>query len=208
MKYIFLDFNGTVLNDVELCLDILNVMLKGHRDTEVSLEEYKNVFGFPIEQYYKNVGFDFSVKSFEDLSIDFIELFQKNSLVKASIYDDVLQFIEKNKEDYKVILCSASQIDNLLEQVNHFKISNYFDDIIGLDNILAKSKKELAKQYILKNNINSNDIIFIGDTVHDYEVATHCNAKCILVSNGHQSYERLKKVSEFVVASLSEVELN
>lgn len=208
MKYIFLDFNGTVLNDVDLCLEILNTMLNEQGIKPVTLKQYKEVFTFPIEEYYKNVGFDFDKKSFADLAKDFIELYQKNSLVKAFIYDDVVKFIKKVNKEYNVILCSASQIDNLLEQVDHFKIRNYFHDIIGLDNINAKSKKDLANNYIKNNNINANDVIFIGDTIHDFDVAQYCGAKSILVSTGHQSIDTLKKVNKNVFNSLLGIELN
>lgn len=29
IKYIFFDFNGTLLNDVDLCLELLNGLLRG-----------------------------------------------------------------------------------------------------------------------------------------------------------------------------------
>ena len=47
-KYIFLDFNGTVLDDIELCLNLLNEMLYEKEKKTVTLEEYKNIFDFPI----------------------------------------------------------------------------------------------------------------------------------------------------------------
>lgn len=208
MKYIFLDFNGTVLDDVNLCLDILNTMLNEQGVSSITIDEYRNVFTFPIEEYYKNVGFDFNKKSFKDLSIQFINLFQKNSMIKSTIYNDVIDFILKYKKEYKFILCSASQIDNLLEQVNHFKIKDYFDDVIGLNDISAKSKKELAKNYIINNDINLKDVLFIGDTKHDYEVASYCDASCFLVSCGHQSKEVLESVTKYVYNNLSEIEIN
>ena len=40
-KYVFFDFNGTILDDVDLCLNLLNEMLslKGHNP--VSKERYR-----------------------------------------------------------------------------------------------------------------------------------------------------------------------
>ena len=66
-KYLFLDFNGTVLNDVDLCLNLLNEMLVEKKKNALNIEEYKNVFTFPIKNYYIKAGFDFNGYTYEEL---------------------------------------------------------------------------------------------------------------------------------------------
>ena len=39
----------------------------------------------------------------------------------------------------------------------------------------------------------SNDVVMIGDTVHDYEVSQAMDTDCILISSGHNSRERLEE---------------
>ena len=56
--YLVLDFNGTIIDDVDLCLNILNHLLEERDYKKVSLEEYKHIFTFPIKKYYINAGFD------------------------------------------------------------------------------------------------------------------------------------------------------
>ena len=65
IKYVFFDFNGTILNDVDLCLNLLNQILAKQGHKSISLEEYKNIFTFPIKRYYELAGIDFSKDSFE-----------------------------------------------------------------------------------------------------------------------------------------------
>ena len=43
-KYIFLDFNGTIIDDVDLCLDLLNQILENQKKEKVSKERYKDIF--------------------------------------------------------------------------------------------------------------------------------------------------------------------
>ena len=90
-------------------------------------------------------------------------------------------------------ILSASQKNNLLDQVNHFKIGKYFKDVLGIENIYAKSKLEIAKDYFQKNKLDLYETLFIGDTVHDYEIAKELNATCYLMTTGHQSKEVLSK---------------
>ena len=65
MKTIFFDFNGTIINDVDLCLNILNEMLKENGLEPITLERYREIFTFPIKKYYEAAGFDFKKKTFE-----------------------------------------------------------------------------------------------------------------------------------------------
>ena len=47
--------------------------------------------------------------------------------------------------------------------------------------------------------------MFIGDTLHDFEVADGLGMNCLLVAEGHQSEVRLKESGCEVVGSLSQV---
>ncbi len=54
------DWNGTLLNDVDLCFSCINRLLVSHDLKPLdTLSQYREVFTFPIEDYYKRVGFDF-----------------------------------------------------------------------------------------------------------------------------------------------------
>jgi len=51
----------------------------------------------------------------------------------------------------------------------------------------------------------SEEVLLIGDTTHDYEIA--CEIGCDCLSNGHQSYERLNKLNTNIISSLSDVSM-
>lgn len=54
------DWNGTLLDDVDLCFSCINRLLVNHELQPLStLNQYREVFTFPIEDYYKRVGFNF-----------------------------------------------------------------------------------------------------------------------------------------------------
>ena len=44
---------------------------------------------------------------------------------------------------YHLVILSASEKNNLLEQCESFGIVSYFDEILGIDNIHAESKVSL-----------------------------------------------------------------
>ena len=53
-------------------------------------------------------------------------------------------------EQYNVVLLTASEINNVIEQLKHFGLYNYFNDVLGTSNIYAKSKVEIGVNYINK----------------------------------------------------------
>jgi len=66
------DWNGTLLNDVWLCVEIVNELLVNHNKLRLDETSYREVFGFPITGYYKKIGIDFKKESFELLTKKFI----------------------------------------------------------------------------------------------------------------------------------------
>ena len=68
-ELILWDWNGTLLDDVELCVDALNRLLEKHAYPQrYDRDQYRAIFGFPIEEYYVRAGFDFSRHSFAMLA--------------------------------------------------------------------------------------------------------------------------------------------
>ena len=207
MKYknIVFDFNGTIINDVDLCINLLNEMLVMKNHQEVRREDYFDIFTFPIIEYYKKAGFDFVGYTFEELANYFINKYQTASY-EVNLYDNVIDLFRllRNK-GINLYILSASQKENLMKQVIHFNIDKYFNDVLGIDNIYAKSKLDIAKAYFIEHDINSKDTLFIGDTLHDYEVSKELGCDCILMSLGHQSKKVLSKSNNMILDSYKEL---
>ena len=191
IKHVFFDFNGTIINDLVLCYDLLNEFLIEQEKEKISLERYKDIFRFPIKEYYKLAGIDFNIESYESLSIKFIKKYQPASL-ECGLYDAVIPTLEKlNGKGIKCYIISASEKNNLIEQCKSYDIVKYFVDILGIENIHAKSKVDIAVNYINEKKLNKDEVLFIGDTLHDKEVADAMGVKSCLVSCGHQSIKVL-----------------
>lgn len=199
IRVVIWDWNGTLLNDVQYCLDILNNLLIDNQLKPLTLEQYRNIFTFPVKDYYEKAGFDFSKKSFEQLGKIFIDNYEKNkhSLNLFAGAVDTLEYFESiGVEQY---LLSAYKQDNLENFIEYFNIKRFFRKIKGLDNIYAGGKTELGIELRKKINHSKEQVVLIGDSLHDYEVAQAINAGAILVSNGHQSAEKLRLNSNFVI---------
>ncbi len=201
------DYNGTIINDAELCTDILNTMLKNNGYNEIgNVDNYREIFCFPIKEYYKKAGFNFNIHPFDVLAQEFMAQFKEQS-ANCKLHEGVIEVFEYLKQNkIRQVIISASPDDILKEQVKHLGISHYFDDVLGLDDIYGKSKIELAKIFMEKQSETPDNFIYIGDTTHDYEVACALGIKkCILFSKGHQSHSVLSKTDALIINDLSQI---
>ena len=73
-ELILWDWNGTLLDDVQLCEDALNRLLaRFGYPQRYDREQYRAIFGFPVQDYYARAGFDFARDSFDELARSFME---------------------------------------------------------------------------------------------------------------------------------------
>ena len=204
-KHIIWDWNGTLLNDVDFCRRIINRILVENDLPELSLNRYREIFTFPVEDYYKTAGLDFSKTSFEVLGKDFMVEYEEKKLT-CSLFDDAVDVLSAiHKKGIGQSVLSAYLHDNLVNILDHYNLTQYFDNVVGLDNIYAGSKTHLGIKLIEELDMPKNEVLFIGDTLHDADVAEAMGVNSILIANGHQVKEKLMVNSNIVLNDMLEL---
>lgn len=205
-KTIIWDWNGTLLNDAEVCREAINKMLTVRNLPKLTLSKYRQVFTFPVINYYKEVGFNFAVEEWEPVAMEFINLYFK-ALPSCGLTPFATQTLEIFKaKGYRQAIISAMEHDALIKSVSALGIFSYFDFIGGISDHYGGGKIENARNYFTKVGLNPEKITLIGDTLHDAEVAAELQCKCILVATGHQSFQRLRESGLPVITDLSEID--
>ena len=203
-KHIIWDWNGTLLDDVDIVIDAMNNLLRRRGLPPLNRKSYKHIFTFPVKDYYARLGFDFLNEPYEKLADEFTaEIFSNKYCYK--LFPEVEGILEKvHCLGMSQSILSASLQDKLTEMVDTFGIGRYFEAVNGLSNHYAQSKIEAGKQCLSTLEIKMDEVILIGDTTHDFEAAAALGCDCLLIANGHQSYTRLKPLKAGLVNSLSE----
>ena len=191
-----------MLNDLDVCVDSINRLLVDRGKKELSKRRYRNIFTFPVKSYYELAGFDFKSESFDEVAVEFIDLY-KEEVFGCKLFTAGKQVLSRFSQfGYKQYMISAMEHDFLIENVKHTDVIRYFTEISGIQDHLANGKATMAKEFCTRYEIDASDSVFIGDTLHDYEVAKVLGMPCVLVSSGHQSKERLLSSGCVVVDSL------
>jgi phosphoglycolate phosphatase len=205
MNSIIWDWNGTLLNDIDLCINSINSLLKNRNLPLTNTKAYKEIFSFPVQEYYKTLGFDFEKEDFSVSAHQYIDLyyagFENCSLQKNAI--EVLSYFREN--GVRQFVLSAMEHEMLEKTLKLKGIFHFFEGVAGLKDHYAVSKIEQGKQLITDFKIDIEKTRLIGDTIHDFEVATELGLKCILIADGHQTTERLMQTGGIVIGSLQEL---
>ena len=206
MKYsqIIWDFNGTILNDVDIGIKSANELLEKRGIPPIkSIEEYHKAFDFPIKDYSRRIGFDFSKEPYEKIADEWFERYTFYS-DEAPAVEGVFELIEYFKQSgRRQLILSASERDILEKQLTKLGLSDKFETILACDNIYAHGKTDIAREFF--GNCGAYGSVMLGDTTHDAEVARAIGAEPFLVACGHQSYEKLSQTGCRIFESMAQV---
>ena len=198
------DWNVTLLADVPHVVKMNNLTLEqfGYRHT--SEEEYRAKFRHPVHAYYYDLGVteeDFP-KTAKVGNKAYVDGFDSVPLAPGAA-EAVRAFKEAG---FKQVIISASQVDQLRKQVEHFpELRGMFDEVLGLNNQLAVSKVHLAVDYLARTGEKAEECVFLGDTTHDAETAAAIGCQCFLIEGGHQERKVLDTAENAtVLGSLKE----
>ncbi|MEC8243281.1 MAG: HAD hydrolase-like protein [Verrucomicrobiota bacterium] len=205
IKEIVWDWNGTLINDTSLCVEILNKILFLHDQASISIEYYRNNFSFPVSAFYKKISLPSSGKKFDDLSLCFISEYRLK-WKECNLQPGVLKVLKMIQQlGLRQSILSAGNQSDVELFVDHFKLESFFNQVFGTDNIKAEGKIELGKKFITDSNFKAEEILLVGDTIHDLQVANEIGCSVLLFSQGHNSNNQLSGYSVQIINDLMEV---
>ena len=200
------DWNGTLLDDTALCFQIANEMRLERGMTNMrDIEEYRSHFTFPVVEYYKRMGYTFEQEPFEDISREFVSLYSERFPVcplQPCAEDALAAVLARGARQ---VLLSVTGQDRLDRQVRHFRLNRYFERVIGGQNNLAQGKADYAVDFLRESGVEPARALFVGDTDHDFEIASSIGCGCALLIPGHQTRAHLNSLGVRLMESLSEV---
>ncbi|MDZ4199563.1 MAG: HAD family hydrolase [Kiritimatiellia bacterium] len=190
-RHVIWDWNGTLLNDAHLCIACMNRLLEPRGLPLLTPERYQAIFDFPVIDYYRRLGFDLERETFEQLGTAFIDDYERHKTTCALQPEaiEVLDTIRRAGLTQSVL--SAYRQDTLDSLVHHYGLRDYFIRVIGAADHYAYGKVETGLSWIRELGLPLEQILLIGDTTHDFEVARALGIACRLVPGGNHSRTRL-----------------
>ena len=200
------DWNGTLMDDVDLCCRLLNEMLTRHGYAPVGgIDAYKRVFGFPIEAYYARAGFDFSRHPYKALAHEYMDLYVPASFACPMTPGAREVLAALHARGVRQVVLSASQTETLRRQADHYGVTEFFDELLGLDDVYGVSKMQRGRLWLEASGVDPARAAMVGDSIHDFETAGALGVRSILYAGGHQPRETLASTGARVIDDLREL---
>jgi phosphoglycolate phosphatase len=205
-RHVIWDWNGTLLDDAWLCVEILNGLLHDAGLRPLTVDDYRADFSFPVLGFYERRGFDFQTHSFDEVSRRYIAEYNRRRYECALQPGTTAALARLRAAGIEQSMLSAYHEETLREAVAHYGLADFFTRLSGLDNIRADGKVARGQAHLRALELHEapHTVLLIGDTAHDHEVAAAIGADCLLLHHGHMHAGRLGGRGAPLAGSLEE----
>lgn len=187
---IIFDLDGTLWDSTKIEFQAINDVINKEYDiTPITIEELKNVMGYPMPEaaktLFKNVDISIGVEILEKSGALMDQYLQEH---KANLlYYNVKETIMSLSKNYRLFIvsnCKDGYIETFMQSQN---LTNIFQDYEsnGRTNL---TKGENIKLIIERNKLNN--AIYVGDTIKDKQAADCAKIPFIYASYGFGKVEQ------------------
>ena len=204
-KHIIWDWNGTLLDDVAASITAVNRLLSDYNLPTLTRDAYLACFGFPMRDFYHRVGFpaEIPAEQWRSMVRIYHEIFNAGC---PGIFPDVRATLERlHAAGYRQSVLSALHHPLLTKTIADNDLAPFFTHIRGAIDLNGNSKLDTGRALLHDLGFPPNEILLIGDTLHDAQVGLELGVQRALVSRGHQNATRLAAANVPVFSNLEQL---
>lgn len=208
-KHILFDLDGTLSDPKVGITEGVDYALRSFGIETKDLNSLKKFIGPPLiysfETFY---GFD------EEKAVKARDKYREyyngmGGVYKNTMYDGIVELLETLKKDGKKLYVATSKpTDTAMLVLKHFKIDKYFDCVYGAElNEMKHEKKDIIEKILNTFKLTKlEEVVMIGDRMHDLIAASACNIDSIGVLYGYGDRDEFVKYNATcIVESVEEL---
>lgn len=208
-KAIFFDLDGTLTESGEGITKSVQYALEKIGKPEEDLEKLKVFVGPPLmEQFMKYAGVD---EATGRKAVEFYrERYEVKGIYENHPYEGVEKMLQELKRKGYILAVASSKPEYYVTQIlDYFKLSSYFDAVVGSEmNGARTSKSEVIEEALKRINMSDkrNEVLMVGDKEHDVLGARAAGLDCVAVAYGYGTQEELTEANPLkIVDSVDEL---
>ena len=208
-KAIFFDLDGTLTESGEGITKSVQYALEKIGKPEEDLEKLKVFVGPPLmEQFMKYAGVD---EATGRKAVEFYrERYEVKGIYENHPYESVEEMLQELKRKGYILAVASSKPEYYVTQIlDYFKLSSYFDVVVGSEmNGARTSKSEVIEEALKRINMSDkrNEVLMVGDKEHDVLGARAAGLDCVAVAYGYGTQEELTEANPLkIVDSVDEL---
>ena len=198
VKLIIFDFDGVII-DSKKNMEISWRDVQRKTGSKIKFNKYFNKIGIPFFKILTKINFDkefkYAKKVYDDTSI--------KNINKIKLFPKVKYVLNKLSKKYIVVLITSKSRSRTQVILKKFKLK--FEYIFcPEDKFKSKPSPEAIKYLEKKYKLEKNEIIVVGDSLADKNLAQNAKVKFIFANYGYfnlrlkNSIKNLTEISKFI----------
>lgn len=195
-RFLVFDFDGTIANTIGPAMELANGILEDMGEKTLDPEQMESL----RDKSYLEIIQAFNVPVWKvpglllTLRTSLLEHFE---MIKP--YPHIIPLLKKlSKEGYYMYILTSNDKEFVQKFLKVFEIS-VFEDVYSEMNIFGKG--DALKKFMKLQNIEKDDIIYIGDEVRDIEACKKNDTTVISITWGFNSENILKEAGPTKIAN-------
>lgn len=203
-RAVVFDFDGTLSNSFPLVVGKITEAIAMFRKEELTEEENNSIYG-PTEEgiilkLIKDKG------EAKECFLRYLDLYNEyHEELLPDFIPGIRELLEElNKRNIPVFLLTGRSKESTMITLTKFNAFKYFKAIYT-GGLYGEVKEELLNELASIHNYNKEDLVYIGDSLHDVPQCRRANVDIISVSYANtDSYEKLEEINKGNVAKTVE----
>lgn len=202
--HIVWDWNGTLLNDLELVVRSVSESIGRFGHDPIDAESYRDHYTRPVRSFYDSLfGRQVGDMEWSDLNKTFHEVYYAG-VDSANLADDAVAVLDGAAGlGIGQSLLSMSTHQHLVPTVRTHGIEQYFSLVTGLEKPSGEVKAAYLERHLLDQAVDPSTVVVVGDTPDDHVAAMSVGARSILYDGGSHHRHVLEAQGAPVANSLT-----
>lgn len=207
MRHVVWDWNGTLLDDLDLVVESVNAALAGHGAPEIDAATYTAHYTRPVRRFYE-VLLERPIRDEEWDEIDDVFHHHYDRVVhqRATLAADATDALDAVDDlGLGQSLLSMYRHEPLVALVDRLDLRHRFAHVQGLTGPGGGAKEPHLRRHLGALGATGEDpsrVLVVGDALDDARAAAAVGASCVLVDSGSHPRAELEAAGVPVVESL------
>jgi phosphoglycolate phosphatase len=179
ITHILFDFDGTLVESMDLSLSLLNGLSEKYHYHRVSQEDVPRLKAMPLPERFRQVGVP--AHRIPAISLDFLSLYHK-SLESLRPVEGTRALLEALKaQGLGLSVLSSNSVENIQAflRVNHMEL---FDHIFSCNNLFGKDRS--IRKFLARFGVDKGELLYVGDELRDIEACRLAEVRIVAVTWG------------------------
>ena len=172
MKAIVFDFDGVILESVDIKTRAFRELFKGHPEhLDTIVRFHLDNTGMSRFEKFKIIYREYLGRRLDHAELAFLaEAFSRflyNEILVCPFVHGAYNFLEARAKQYQLFVASAAPQREIRDIVEQRELAKFFRGVYGS----PRTKGEILRGVLVKSHLRPTDVVFIGDTMSDYQAA-------------------------------------